>query len=128
MKPKPNLKVVKPTSTGNKQPRTLGNHGTSLWNRITSEYAIEDAAGRELLALACAALDRAEACRDAIDRDGEVLLTRLGVAKEHPALRAELASRAFVAKMLLRLGLDVEPMRSGPGRPPGVQWPARNEE
>jgi hypothetical protein len=38
--------------------------------------------------------------------------------KEHPALRGELASRAFVAKMLLRLGLDVEPMRPTAGRPP----------
>ena len=71
--------------------------------------------------LACQALDRAEACRDAIDRDGEVQLTRYG-SKEHPALRAELASRAFVAKMLLRLGLDVEPMRPGPGRPPKGGW------
>ena len=115
MNKKPNLKVVKPTSTGNNPPRPLAKHGQALWNRITSEYDIADAAGKELLALACQALDRAEACRDAIDRDGEVQLTRNGYAKEHPALRAELASRAFVAKMLLSLGLDVEPMRPSTG-------------
>jgi hypothetical protein len=63
-------------------------------------------------------LDRAEALREAIDRDGELLHMRTGNVKEHPALRHELAARAFVAKMLLRLGLDVEPLRPTPGRPP----------
>lgn len=131
MSKKPVLKVVKPSGIGAKPPRTLGNHGQSLWNRITNEYAVEDAAGREILTLACQALDRAESLREQIDGDGEVLMTRNGFAKEHPALRAELASRAFVAKMLLRLGLDVEPMRPGPGRPGGVHsgWtPPRDEE
>jgi P27 family predicted phage terminase small subunit len=127
MRTKLALKVVKPTRTGNNPPRTLGKVGFALWQRITNEYAVEDAAGKELLALACEALDRAEACRAAIDRDGEVQRGGNGFSKEHPALRPELASRAFVAKMLLRLGLDVEPMRQGQGRPPGVQWP-RNEE
>jgi hypothetical protein len=55
--------------------------------------------------------------RAQIDRDGEVFATRNGFMKEHPALRAELQSRAFVAKMLLRLGLDVEPMHPRAGRP-----------
>jgi P27 family predicted phage terminase small subunit len=118
MSKKPNLKVVKPARTGNNPPRSLGNHGQALWNRVTNEYAVEDAAGRELLTLACQALDRAESLRQTIDNDGELLHTRTGHVKEHPALRHELASRAFVAKMLLRLGLDVEPMRPGPGRPP----------
>ena len=46
---KTNLKVVKPVRTGgNNPPRTLGKHGLALWGRITSEYAIEDAAGKEL--------------------------------------------------------------------------------
>lgn len=117
MKQKPNLKVVKPNRTGNHPPRRLGDHGQALWDRVTGEYAIEDAAGKELLTLACQALDRAENLREQIDRDGEVFTTRNGYMKEHAALRGELASRAFVAKMLLRLGLDVEPMRPGPGRP-----------
>ena len=115
---------------GNKPPRTLGNYGTSLWARVTAEYHIEDAAGRELLTLACQALDRAEALREAIDRDGELLHLRTGNMREHPALKHELQARAFVAKMLLRLGLDVEPLRAGPGRPPDSRsgWvPARED-
>lgn len=125
---KPALKIVKTARTTNHPPRTLGKVGLGLWTRITNEYDVNDAAGKELLALGCEALDRAEACRAAIDRDGEVQRGGNGFSKEHPALRPELASRAFVAKMLLRLGLDVEPLRSGPGRPPGPQWPSRNEE
>lgn len=126
---KPALKLVKPAATGAKPPRPLGNHGTNLWNRITTEYDISDAAGRELLVLGCEALDRAQACREAIERDGEVQVTRNGFAKEHPLLRAELASRAFVSKTLSKLGLDVEPLRSGhPGRPPGPQWPPKDDE
>ena len=35
---------------------------------------------------------------------------------DHPALKHELANRGFVSKTLVRLGLDVEPVR-GIGRP-----------
>jgi hypothetical protein len=35
----------------------------------------------------------------------------------------ELAARAFVVKTLVRLGLNVEPLRNGPGRPSrGLGW------
>jgi hypothetical protein len=36
--------------------------------------------------------------------------------RDHPALKHELANRSFVSKTLVRLGLDVEPVR-GIGRP-----------
>jgi hypothetical protein len=115
---KPSLHLVRPTgATGNSPPRTLGHHGTNLWNRILAEYHIEDAGGRELLALACQQLDRGEALKAQIDAEGEVIQTRNG-PKDHPALRHELAARAFVAKTLLRLGLNVEPLQPRPGRPP----------
>jgi hypothetical protein len=42
-------------------PRPLGPDGTGLWNRVMAAYRIEDEGGIELLAQACAALDRAEA-------------------------------------------------------------------
>jgi hypothetical protein len=96
-------------------PRTLGQSGQSLWNRITTAYQIADAGGIELLTLACEALDRAESLRQKIQRDGEIIATRLGF-KDHPALKHELANRSFVSKTLMRLGLNVEPVR-GVGRP-----------
>jgi hypothetical protein len=103
-------------------PRSLGKPGRSLWDRIMREYAIRDAGGIELLLLACEATDRAASLRDQIDRDGELIPTRSGL-KEHPGLKAELANRAFVSRTLKRLGLDVEPVRPGVGRPGGgIGW------
>src|SRR5262245_1690231 len=117
------LRLVRPTdATDDAPPRTLGNHGMNLWNRITSEYEITDAGGRELLVLACQQLDRAEALKVQIDQEGEVVQTRNG-PRDHPALRHELQARAFVAKTLLRLGLNVEPVRPVPGRPAGWMGP-----
>jgi hypothetical protein len=131
MSKKPDLKLVKPNGKGNNPPRALGRHGQSLWNRVLKEYDVADVSGRELLTLACQALDRAEALREAIDRDGELLATRTGGLREHPGIKPELANRAFIVKTLGKLGLDVEPLRAGPGRPSGVHagWqPPRGDE
>jgi hypothetical protein len=78
---KPNLHVVLPPSTHGEPPRphpprTLGEHGTNLWDRIVGNYNIDDVAGRELLALACEQLDRAEALKAQINAAGEVVQTR----------------------------------------------------
>jgi len=71
-----------------------------------------------MLALACAALDRVESIREQIERDGEMIRTKNGM-RDHPLLRHEAVARSFVVKTLRALGLDVEPLRPGPGRPPG---------
>jgi hypothetical protein len=85
-------------------------------------YDIHDSGGIELLTLACQALDRAESLRERIDTEGELIQVR-GNLKEHPGLKAELANRAFVARTLVKLGLDVEPIRPMPGRPAkGFGW------
>jgi hypothetical protein len=107
--------LINPASPGRYPPRTLSDPGQSLWNRIMAAYQIDDEGGRELLTLACEALDRAESLRQQIKRDGEVIATRMGI-KDHPALKHELANRSFISKTLLRLGLNVEPVR-GVGRP-----------
>jgi hypothetical protein len=58
----PNLKPVKAGDPSSSPPRPLGKHGQDLWDRILSEFAIDDTAGREMLFHACAALDVAELC------------------------------------------------------------------
>ncbi len=98
-------------------PRPLGRDGAGLWNAITTSYDISDEGGREILAQACSALDRAEALRAQIDADGEILRTKAGL-RDHPGLRHELACRAFITRSLARLGLDVEAIKPI-GRPPG---------
>jgi hypothetical protein len=119
MPKQPSLSVIKSGGTAPEPPRPLGDAGLALWLRVNSEYDISDAAGVEMLCQACQSLDRAEALRAEIDADGEVIRAR-GLVKDHPALKHELASRAFVVRTLARLGLSFEPLRPTPGRPPGV--------
>jgi hypothetical protein len=114
---KPKLKLVETTPAPGEPPRPLGAQGAALWKAITVEYGVEDAGGRELLVLACQSLDRAEACREIIDRDGELLRTKTGV-RDNPLLKHELNARAFVVKTLHRLGVDLEALKPL-GRPPG---------
>jgi hypothetical protein len=111
------LKLVENEPTLGAPPRKLGKHGLALWRSITAEYGVDDAGGIEMLLQACQALDRSEACRDHIDRDGEVIRSKAGL-KDHPALKHEIANRSFVVRTLHRLGLDVEAVRPI-GRPPG---------
>ena len=108
------LKLVT-TSKGVSPPRPLGKHGRSMWDRIQAEYDIADSAGSEMLAQACAALDRAEECREAIERDGLFIKSR-GGTRENGTTKIELANRAFIVRTLAKLGLDVEPIRPV-GRP-----------
>ena len=68
--------------------------------------------------LAAEALDRMQSLRAQIDADGEVVRTKNGLKKQHPALKSELAARSFIARTLQRLGLNLEPLQSRPGRPP----------
>jgi hypothetical protein len=115
--PKTPLGIVPhPAATSSPPPRNLGPDGQSLWRRVMEEYEIEDCGGIEMLAQACQSLDRAEALRREIERDGEVLRVG-GTVKDHPALKHELANRAFVVRTLARLGLNFEPVKPSVGRP-----------
>ena len=110
-----------PAATASPPPATLGEAGADLWRRVMAEYQIDDVGGREMLAQACAACDRATGLAALIERDGAVLYGK-GGPRSHPAIKDELACRAFICRTLHRLGLDVEPVRSV-GRPGvGVGW------
>jgi hypothetical protein len=53
---------------------------------VTAEYAIDDAAGVEMLTQCCQAVDLAEALSARIAEDGEIIRTMNGI-KAHPASR-----------------------------------------
>ncbi|TIR99321.1 MAG: hypothetical protein E5X19_03525 [Mesorhizobium sp.] len=93
----------------------------ALWQSVNGQYQIEDAAGIEFLVTACQALDRAEALKTQIDADGAVIRTKAGL-KDHPGLKHEIAARSLCIRTLARLGLDLEPLHSGPGRPAGAGY------
>jgi hypothetical protein len=113
----PPFSLVSSETNGIAPPRPLGPHGTALWERIQAEYGLRDTGGLEILAHLCAALDRAESLKEAIERDGAVVYSRAGVPKTHPAVKDELGCRAFITRSLERLGLNVEAVKPGPGRP-----------
>jgi P27 family predicted phage terminase small subunit len=110
--------VATEAPTGDEPPRPLGKHGQALWDRILAEYDISDSAGRELLLQAAEALDMVQSLRAQINADGVMVRTKTGLKKQHPALKVELASRNFIVRTLQRLGLNLEPLQSRPGRPP----------
>jgi len=109
----------RPEPKGLKPPRSLGQAGASLWARIAAEYDLSDSGGRELLCLICEALDRVQSLRAEIDKEGEIVTTKEGNLRDHPALRHELANRSFIAKGLAKLGLALETPVRGVGRPAG---------
>jgi len=101
-------------------PRGLQETGQRLWSSIQAQYRIEDAGGLAVLQQACEAADRAERCRKIINSDGELVEGKDGgPGREHPLLKAEIAAKAFLVRALGRLHLDMEPVRSQGGRPPG---------
>jgi phage terminase small subunit len=121
-KPPANLVVIpkSPEPDYPEPPRHLGEHGMALWKRVVETYAFDDPGSTETLFQACAAVDRAERCREQIDRDGEMIKAKTGM-RSNPLLRDELANRAFAVRALARLGMDLEPVRA-PGRPGGPAY------
>jgi phage terminase small subunit len=123
----PPLTIVGATADIPQPPRPLGKYGLDLWRRVLAQYDISDAGGVELLCLACQAIDRAERCREQIDRDGEMIKTRTGI-RSNPLLRDELANRAYASRTLDRLGINSEGLKT-PGRPPiPLHWPGPHGE
>ena len=55
------------------------------------------------------ALDRTEACRLQIEKDGQIVKDRFGQQKPHPLLAVERDARAAFVVCLKNLQLDIEP-------------------
>ena len=100
-------------------PDHLSADAKRLWTSITSEYCIDDAAGLHILRAALEAFDRSQAAREEIDKCGMLFRDRFGAPKPHPLLPVERDARAAFLAGLKALNLDLEPLRNGPGRPPG---------
>jgi hypothetical protein len=116
--------MLDPASTTPQPLRKLGAPGLALWDGIQSEFRVDDVAGRELLMQACEAADRVARLAAKINADGEIIQTENG-PKAHPALKDELANRAFICRTLRQLGLNLEPTRPV-GRP--TAWRKQQEQ
>jgi hypothetical protein len=99
-------------------PGHLGEDGMQLWRGVQKEYDIVDPAGLELLRQAAEAADRIASCREQINEHGEMLVIN-GIPRVNPLCAVERDARAALVRCLRNLNLDLEPLRDGPGRPPG---------
>lgn len=89
-----------------------------MWSSIHRQYVVTDADRLAMLLQVCEAEDQAQACHAQIEKDGVVQRTEAGGLKDHPALKHELANRAFVVRTLARLGLSDAGKPKPVGRPP----------
>jgi P27 family predicted phage terminase small subunit len=85
---------------------------------VLTEYDLPPEA-LAVLSLACQAQDRYADARRAIDEHGTTFNDRWGQVKVRPEVLVERDSRQAVARLLKQLGLDLEPLHPGRGRPPG---------
>lgn len=102
-----------------KPPKRLSREAQDWWRRLQEEYGIEDEAGRLLLMTAMESFDRMRLAQNAVKRTGATCRDRFGQLKAHPLLTVERDARAQMLAALKALNLDLEPLRDGPGRPPG---------
>jgi P27 family predicted phage terminase small subunit len=102
-----------------KAPHHLSKEAKRIWREILEGYAIDDPAGLRILRVALEAFDRAQSAREAIDKDGMILMDKFGQVKPHPLLPVERDSRAAFLAGLKALNLDLEPLKDRAGRPNG---------
>jgi P27 family predicted phage terminase small subunit len=109
--------LTKPNPTA--PPSHLGVGGRRLWNAVQSEYGISDGAGLELLRAAAEARDRLDDAGAAVRKHGAVIEGEDGKPRANPACAIERDARSGMLAALKGLHLDIEPLQSIPGRPPG---------
>ena len=101
-------------------PPHLSGPARATWTGIVRDYAMHgDVVGLGLLETALTAWDRSEEARETIAKEGLQVKDRYGNWKPHPLLRTQAAFMHEFRSALKQLRFDVEPIRPGPGRPPG---------
>ena len=99
-------------------PKHLSALAANWWRSVTDQYHLEPHQ-RHLLQLCCEALDRGAQAREGLAVAGQLTFTdNHGNVKPHPLVAVEHNAALRVARLIHALGIDVEPGRPGPGRPP----------
>ena len=89
-----------------KIPEWLSPHSKELWSRWVGSR-IKSAGKIELLRVGLEALDRADSCREVINKEGLTVISRRGkMPHNHPLLKEELSSRRLFFKIMKSLHLD----------------------
>jgi phage terminase small subunit len=107
-----------PGKTDPKPPRGLAKAGAKLWRETVAAHHLGDAQ-LQTLEVACRQLDSAVKARETWEREGQIIIGGRGGQVAHPAVVVERNAHSLYLAAVKQLGLDVMPVRSGPGRPPG---------
>jgi phage terminase small subunit len=89
-----------------KAPDYLSTAAKRLWNEITADYEIDEAATM-LLETTLASYDRREQARAAIAKGGAVIKDRFGIEKPSPWISIERDSGLALIRGFRALGLDL---------------------
>ncbi|MEW6659171.1 MAG: P27 family phage terminase small subunit [Thermodesulfobacteriota bacterium] len=101
------MALKKPKNIAVPAPKHLSKAAKELWADLVEDYDFESHQF-ELLRLLCESLDRLEACRKQLKKDGCFLKNRFGETKPHPALREEREHKVLFARLARELNLDLE--------------------
>jgi len=88
-------------------PPNLSKPAQDFWRSITEKYEVSSP-DLVLLTQACRAMDRAEQCRRAVDKEGVSQLDRYGNRKPHPLVAEERQQRDLVRRAIATLNFEVE--------------------
>ena len=88
-------------------------------NKLIKEYGISDSGGESLLRTFASSFSLEIDCMEQIAKDGLTYKDRFEQLKSHPLLTALASARAQKMAALKALGLDLEPLQIGLGRPKG---------
>ncbi len=91
-----------------KAPTHLSKQAAAFWREVTRDFELESDAVL-VLQSACECWDRAQGAREAIARDGMVLIG----GKPHPALAVEKQAYSLFLRSMRQLGLDIVAPGSG---------------
>lgn len=94
----------------------LSSEAKTWYDKIKSEYCIDDEAGLLLLQTAMEAFDEMRAAQQQM-KPGGFVEDRFGQRKPDPAAKNARAARQQMLTALKDLNLDIEPLKDGPGRP-----------
>ena len=89
-------------------------------NRIQAEFNVTDSGGIELLSQCCEASDLVARLSEQIAHDGLTIGGRQGL-RSHPLLREQTSLRAFIVRILGKLGVTEEQIKPM-GRPPKLNY------
>src|SRR5438445_7129695 len=97
----------------NRAPGYLTAEARRHWRKFVEGWTL-DGAALLILSVGLEAFDRMRGAQAVIRRDGLIVEGRA-----HPAVQIERDARLAMLRALRQLNLDLEPLRDGPGRPPG---------